>query len=50
MVVVVMMAVVMAMMVVMVVMMLGHRGGCGGRSGFLRHGVAGEAQRENGGG
>jgi hypothetical protein len=38
------------MMVVMMVMMLGHRGGGGGRSGFLRHGVAGEAQREHGGG
>jgi hypothetical protein len=47
MVVVMVMAVV--MMMVMVVMMLGHWGrGGGGRSGFLRHGVAGEAQRENG--
>ena len=46
MVVVVMMAVVMVVMVMM--MMLRGGSGGGGRSGFLRHGVAGEAQRENG--
>ena len=48
MVVVVMMAVVMVVMVMM--MMLRGGSGGGGRSGFLRHGVAGEAQREHGGG
>ena len=39
------------MMMVMVVMMhrFGHRGG-GGRRGFLRDGVAGEADGERGGG
>ena len=39
-------------LVMMVVMMMVHRSrlGRGRRSGFLRHGVAGEAQREHGGG
>jgi hypothetical protein len=46
----VMMMVVMMNVVVMMVMMmhrLGHRSGGGSRS-VLRHGVAGEAERENG--
>jgi hypothetical protein len=38
------------MTVVVMVHRLGHRGGSGRRSGFLRHGVAGEAEREHGGG
>jgi hypothetical protein len=45
-----MMMVVMMNVVVMMVMMmhrLGHRSGSGSRS-VLRHGVAGEAERENG--
>ena len=39
--------VVMMMMVVMMVRRLGHRSGWR-RSGFLRDGVSGEAERENG--
>jgi hypothetical protein len=43
--------VVMMVVVVMVMMVLhGRRRGSGGRSGFLREGVAGEAEREDGGG
>ena len=55
MVVVVMMMVVMVMMRMMrmmmmvVVMMLGHGSRGGRRSGFLRDGVTGEAEREHGG-
>jgi hypothetical protein len=41
------MGVVMMMMVVVMVRVLGHRSGSSGRS-ILRHGVAGEAERENG--
>jgi hypothetical protein len=41
------MDVVMMMVVVMMVRRLGHRSGSSGRS-VLRHGVAGEAERENG--
>ena len=37
------------MMVMMVVMMLRHGSGGGRRSGFLRQGVSGEAERERGG-
>jgi hypothetical protein len=41
---------VMMMVVVVVVMVLhGRRRRSGGRSGFLRDGVAGEAEREHGG-
>ena len=38
------------MMVVMVMHLMGHRSGGGGRRGFLRDGVAGEADGEGGGG
>jgi hypothetical protein len=47
--VVVMMAVMMVVMMMVVMVLDGSRSG-GRRSGFLRHGVAGEAQREDGGG